>query len=816
MSEFPLTQEQQAVVAHDHGPALVFAVAGAGKTTAMVHRIERLVSEKVFAPQRILASSFNKAAVQELQRRLENWSWCSKVQCQTLHGVGWRVLKQAIQQGAYHAHTQLPQDDQANTHIYWETLRRARQLPALRNQLDQLDREDFLNYVSRCKGNLRFADLAEARLPEDAHQWASQAEAPANLSHYLSLYRLFEQVRQEQKLLTFDDLLSEAWACFWRYPGLLKTFSQKYDCILVDEFQDVNLAQSEMLDLLSQPHRNYMAIGDDDQTIYAWRGASPDFILNFCARYEAQEYLLSENFRSQASQIVLANAVISQNRQRRDKRLQLTQGFGGQSSLIHCSDNQTMACETAALLKQAHEQGLPFQQMVVLVRNWSQTPLIEYRLLQLNLPYVIPGKQYFFNRPEIRDLLSYVDLAHWNSRLEQGQLLPAAESQALLQAWSRIHNRPSRYISQDLSQRIMAQVLGENSSLTRALRVQAAHCPEAYLSEHLLRLSDVLSQLSRAWLEELPAEKALSDLVQTLDYTEWLRRQSAVPEAGQDKADGVKAFVDFSASQPHLQALLQELDRISQQQRHQDARQDKDVITLSTIHGAKGLEWDLVIVPGCQDGILPARQQDEAGLEDDCRLLYVAITRARQSLYLLHSDTQSHFLRQGRAASRLKQVLQLSGMLQAGPDGDNPAWRWASLPQLLNLIHELELDSYFKHWVQNRLADPLVRRLCGWLGWQQAKRPDTSLPAAADCFEADASLLSAAEQTELDALYLQRPPLKPGQVRHSSYGTGTILSRSSNGPERTVTVKFFQHGKVALPLNDPELEWGPPAESAAE
>ncbi|MBF2052240.1 MAG: ATP-dependent helicase [Candidatus Sericytochromatia bacterium] len=814
MTSYTLTEEQQAVVAHDHGPALVFAVAGAGKTTAMVHRIERLVRAGVFAPRRILASSFNKSAVEELKRRLQQWPHCQQVQCQTLHGIGWRVLKQAIARGAYHEHTQLPSDEHVSSQIYGLALKQARQQPALNRQLEHLDREDFLDYVSRCKGNLRFADLAKMELPEGALQWARQAEAPPNLPHYLTLYRLFEEVRLAHKLLTFDDLLSEAWVCFWRYPSLLKACSQQYDCILVDEFQDVNLAQSEMLDLLSQPHRNYMAIGDDDQTIYTWRGASPEFILNFCQRYQAQEYLLSENFRSRASQIVLANAVIHQNRHRREKRLQLTQGFGGQSSLIQCSDNQAMAEEACALLVAARDQGMPLQEMVVLVRNWSQTPLIEHRLLQLNLPYVIPGKQYFFNRPEIRDLLNYVDLAHWNTLLEQGQLLSADASRRLLKAWNRVYKRPNRYITTELSQQVMTRVLGDNTSLTRALRLEAAQCAKEYLSDHLLRLSGVLSQLSRAWLEQLPAQKALQELVQALDYTGWLQRQSAVPQIGQDKADGIQAFLDFSASQPHLPALLQELDRLSQNQRDQDQRQESNVITVSTIHGAKGLEWDLVVVPGCQNGILPARTQEAAALEDDCRLFYVAITRARQALHLLYCDNQSQFLLQARAADRLRQVLQLSGMLQAGAEGENPAWRWASLPQLLNLIHELGLASYFKTWASRNgsLAEGLLQRLRAWIGWQQRERPEASLPPSAACFEGDASLLTEAEAAELKALYLDRPALKPGQVRHSHYGLGSILSRSSNGPERTVTVKFFQHGKVALPLNDPALEWGPPAE----
>ncbi|MEM8602289.1 MAG: ATP-dependent helicase, partial [Cyanobacteria bacterium P01_H01_bin.121] len=317
-----LTSEQHAIVNHDHGAARVFAVAGAGKTTAMVHRIERLVRQQVFAPDRILAASFSRATTQDIATALSQWSHCRSVSTRTLHSLSYQIIRQAYQRGYLKPPTLDLSPDQVDNYLYGQALKAARQNKvAYKGELDSIDQEDFLAYVSACKGQLDYADRASLAIPATAphHNIARQAEPPAEpeLGWYLDLYKLLETIRSQHRLISFDDMLMTGWQLLVLQPDLLAGLQRQFECVLIDEFQDINRAQFAILDLLTRPHRNYMVIGDDDQTIYEWRGAETRFILTeFERRYQPQTYQMSDNFRCPAAQVGLANAVIRQNQNR--------------------------------------------------------------------------------------------------------------------------------------------------------------------------------------------------------------------------------------------------------------------------------------------------------------------------------------------------------------------------------------------------------------------------------------------------------------------------------------------------------------------
>jgi DNA helicase-2/ATP-dependent DNA helicase PcrA len=386
---FRLTDQQQAIVDHDYGPALVFAVAGAGKTTAAVHRVERLVRERLFAPEKILATSFSRATVEDLRRALDRWPSCTRVSARTLHGVGFGLIRRATQRGYLH-NVRLNTDEDPETllrHLLYRTVALARQRRVdYAEELENLDPDDFLSYLGRCKGNLEYADLAVSALPPLGLRIARQAEGPPGLEWYLDLYRLFEEVRMEGGHITFDDMLMLGWELLVRYPDLLGEAQGLYECVLVDEFQDVNLAQSEILDLITARHRNYMAIGDDDQTIYEWRGADSQFILDFEQRYRATKYLITDNFRCPASQVVLANEVIRHNRRREPKRLQLTRGFDGQAFVHVHPDRYEMGRALVAEIQAALAEGFRPDDITVLVRIYAQTPPVEQGLIEARIP----------------------------------------------------------------------------------------------------------------------------------------------------------------------------------------------------------------------------------------------------------------------------------------------------------------------------------------------------------------------------------------------------------------------------------------------
>ena len=407
--EIPLTEQQQAVVNHNEGAALVFAVAGAGKTTAMVHRIERLVRDTVFRPGELLATSFGRANVRDLKEAMAQWPHCNGVDSRTLHSLGRDIIKQAQQMG-YLRQLQLNgsgENGSLDQRLLSNTLAEARrQNVPYKRELDSLDRQDFLDYVGQCKGQLLYADLRKVELPEAAFDIAGQAVDPSEqLTWYLDLYRLYEAMRLRQGAVTFADMLMTGWEVLVSFPDVCERVQQRYRAVLVDEYQDINLAQSEMLHLIMQPHGNYMAIGDDDQTIYEWRGASPHFILDFPKRYAAETFLISDNFRCPATPLVLANRVIERNKERQPKRLSLTRGFYGETAVSINTDLNQMSAEIVNRIRKLHKAKRPLNDMAVLVRINAQTPPIEQELIAHNIPYRV--SQPFYERNEIKTLIQY-------------------------------------------------------------------------------------------------------------------------------------------------------------------------------------------------------------------------------------------------------------------------------------------------------------------------------------------------------------------------------------------------------------------------
>lgn len=794
MTSLSLTDEQQAVVRHDTGPALVFAVAGAGKTTAMVHRVERLVREKIFAPQRILATSFGKATVTEIGRRLQAWPHCAAVRPMTLHGLSWRVLKELQRRGEFAARWQLPGGEENSRGLYYRALRLARQRGDC-GDLDAIEPEDFLDWVGSCKARLEYADLAAADLPPAALEQASQAKPPRNLPDYLSLYRLFEEVRQQAGLLSFDDLLLTCWELFLRRPERLADWRGRFDCLLVDEFQDLNRVQSELLDLLARGHSNYMAIGDDDQTIYQWRGASPDFILGFEDRYAARRYLLTDNFRSRPAALVLANAVIGQNSHRQPKSLHPTRAFGGLTRLHPVKDTPGQAGVLTRVVAAELANGRPPREIAVLVRTYAQTPFLERQLIEAGIAYQLPDGRRFYQRPEIRDLLSYVALARFDAELEAGAGWSVERLEAWQSHWQRIRNRPTRYFSQALSQDLVGLMQSRQIGLADALRTFAGRC-EAYLAERMDKLADILDGLRRAWGSGESAHAALTALENRLGWCQWL--EAATSAHGHERAENVRAFLAFSrelGSLAELRTALQELARRQAEQAGAEA------ITLTSVHRAKGLEWPLVFVPGCSDGVYPA--ETEADGEAECRLLYVALTRSREQLHLfMPADAPpSPYLRRADAEGLLRRLEQLEALLAL------PDWDWTQLRRFFQLLAPLGLERSFRRWF--RLAPERLRQIRGTLALLQARglwhacRLD---PALGSLWPPAADSLTEAETAAMLAVFCPpEGPLEPHQIRHARYGVGEVLKQISGQRQEMLLIRFPGKGKMQLPRHDAEL-----------
>jgi DNA helicase-2/ATP-dependent DNA helicase PcrA len=788
-----LTDEQRAIVAHNEGPALVFAVAGAGKTTALVHRIERLVRERVFDPRKILATSFSRMATDDFKRLLAQFPHAQGVQVSTLHALGYRIVRKAAQEGLVRLEDSRSREESPDRLLLGQTLRQARGVKApWAEELENLDPEDFLSYVGAAKGNLQYADLEAANLPLEALKIASQARAPRDLEWYLDLYKLMERVRQASGLLTYDDMLMTGWELLVRHPGLLKTVQSAFQAVLVDEFQDVNLAQSEMLDLITAAHRNYMAVGDDDQTIYEWRGASPRFILEFAPRYNAQKYLIRDSFRCPAPQVALAGRIIAQNTNREPKRLSLTKGFAGKVHVRLEPHTPAQAEGLASDIAGALSEGAKPQEIVVLVRLYAQTPYLEQSLIERQIPYKVVGSTPFYERPEIQTLLSYLHLG-----------LGIGNPEARKRMWLQVYNTPKRYLTRALADSVWKGF--ERGKPLAAVLKEVASGAEERVAKRLRELTEIFEWLPYT-VERSSAHAVLESLEARLDFRRYLVRSSGFYEVGAGKAEGVRAFMDYSRDKGSVIELLAHIENLAQEHHAQD--DTKERISLMTVFRAKGLEWPYVFIPDCNEGTLPYSGGES--IEEERRLFYVALTRSSRHtfLYALSSLPLSPFLKEAEHLQTLSAVERVGEALSASPEALSTAQTLA----LAQGAWKLGLERFLYQWWASENAQPIaskVLRLFEYAkgkGWLEVLNLTNEARTIWEAFDVGPGTLVDGEFADLERYILKPVPeknrLEVGtKVRHSLFGTGLIV-----GLEDGVATVAFGDGVRKMVLRCAKLE----------
>jgi len=348
------TPEQQRIVQHGPGHALVFAVAGSGKTTTLVGRVRHLISRHRVRPQRILTTTFTRAAGLSMREKLAGFPECSGVETLTLHALATRIVNRAQEMGL----TDLSIGEEHFSHRLFGQARQ-QLLAELQDgererasRLRQMTFKDFETYLGIQKGNLRLPFQPD-HLPAEAAALVSRPDEAQDL--YAVVYARHDELRRREAKLDFDDLIVAAWMLMSQFPPLQRDIASRWDYVNVDEFQDVNLAQSEMMHLVAGQTTSYMAIGDDDQTIYQWRGAHPRFILEFSKRYGAQEFTLPSNFRCPLGVIALADRVIGRNHVRAPKRLRATRAAAGFTCIRPVREKlrawRSPPCERAAIRK---------------------------------------------------------------------------------------------------------------------------------------------------------------------------------------------------------------------------------------------------------------------------------------------------------------------------------------------------------------------------------------------------------------------------------------------------------------------------------
>jgi DNA helicase II / ATP-dependent DNA helicase PcrA len=637
------TPEQQAIIAHDEGPALVFAVAGSGKTRAMVHRIARLVDEGIFTPKQILATSFNKDANREISQRLQPWPACREVRVQTLHALGFQIIREAIRLGKFPPLNEDPTKsdiDGADRRLLFKAQREARQRKlGWQDEMRGMDTDDFLNYVAQSKGRLIYADLNQAKLPEGTRGTASQAKAPPSLWWYDKLYQLYEELRRVEQIITFDDMLMSGWELLVRHREIRERFQARYRCVMVDEFQDVNKAQAEILDILTEPHRNFMVIGDDDQTIYEWRGAQPAFILDFSKKYGAAEYVMTRNFRCPAEAVSLAKKVIQFNRLRRPKDMVAHKAANQQTDVREYEEAGDMAADMVRRILRNKEEGKNWNDSAVLIRMYAQTPVIEQAFILNRIPYRVYGSQPFYLRMEAMVLLNYLTLAEADAAIDAGQMLDDQQIHKACAAWMRIYHQPKRYLSRDFAEGIAQQYERQEQTLTRLIQIGMGRLKPFVMDAARDLIAD-LKWLRSNW-EQPDLAALLAELEQRIGLKEHYRDQVGV-EAGDEKAANVDAIIQYAAGKGDFHAFRGHIQEL-QEERLRANRENRAAVCITSIFRAKGLEWPSVFVPQVNKEVYPPSRSIND--EEERRLLYVAFTRPTEALTIYCAkDQTSRFL----------------------------------------------------------------------------------------------------------------------------------------------------------------------------
>ena len=602
-----LNEKQREAAENLDGPLLILAGAGSGKTRTLTYRIANLLDHGVPAWQ-VLALTFTNKASREMKTRigaLIGEDLIDDMWVGTFHSICVRILRRDIEKLGYQRSFTIYDDDD--------------QLRVIKDWLKQLKMDDKLlppreirSVISDSKNKLMSAD-----------EWFSKSDRSYHAQQLHEVYVRYEQTLRDNNALDFDDLLMKTIQLFVDNPPVLQHYQNRFRYVHVDEYQDTNQAQYEFVRLLTAESHQLCVVGDDDQSIYGWRGADIRNILSFEDDYpECTVVKLEQNYRSTSTILDAANQVIAHNEGRKEKVLWTENGEGEKIKLYSAGDEREEAAWISGQIRQMHERGVPYAETAVLYRLHAQSRIIEETLVRAGIQYRVYGGTRFYDRKEIKDVLAYLRIiANPNDTV----------------SLKRIINTPRRSIGDTTVSQLEEQALREQvplfsvlSAPTDALSSRAKRCVEEFtqLIFSLMSRKDTLplDQLVMAVLEETGLINQQDKETEEMYVT---RRENILEFVG-----AAKEYLDRAdQSDRTLEAFLENVSLITDLDRQEDVPQ---FVTLMTLHSVKGLEYDLVFIAGMEENVFPSYRaiNEDDRLEEERRLAYVGITRARKQLCL--------------------------------------------------------------------------------------------------------------------------------------------------------------------------------------
>lgn len=598
-----LNEQQQIAVTTTEGPLLVIAGAGSGKTRVLTTRIAYLINDLGIDPSNVLAITFTNKAAKEMKERVVNMLGpiAYKIQISTFHSFGLNVIRDNYALLGYKKEfTILDSDD--SLLIVKRIIKDMNLDPKIYNP------KAIRNRISSLKN-----DMVS---PDEFSKFA--------MSDYdnitVEVYRKYQSKLETNNSLDFDDLLLKPIELFNSHKEILTEYQERFKYILIDEYQDTNEVQYMLTKMLAAKNKNICVVGDESQSIYAFRGSNYRNILNFEKDYKGSNIiLLEQNYRSTKTILNAANDVIKNNKQRKDKNLWTENDEGDKIIYRKCIDEKDEALYITREINKLVADGTDYEDIVVLYRTNAQSRNIEEALLRENIPYKVIGSFYFYNRKEIKDLISYLKLIYNND-----------DDVSL----ARVINTPKRGIGAKSIEQLVLTANITGSSMFDSI----VSGKELKFKEMILDLQKKSESLS---LTELVEEV----LTVTGLRNELEAEQSLEAEARLENLEEFKSITKNFEERNGIISLSEFLEEISLVSDVEEYKDNTNVVTLMTIHSAKGLEFDNVFVAGMEEGVFPHSrcQTSDDELEEERRLCYVAITRARKKLWLVGAKRRMLF-----------------------------------------------------------------------------------------------------------------------------------------------------------------------------
>ncbi len=637
-----LNKEQLEAVKTTEGPLLVLAGAGSGKTKVLTTRVAYLIDELGLSPDSVLAITFTNKAAKEMKERIMKilGPIGYQIQISTFHSFGLTILKEHYDKLGYDKNfTILDSDDS---------------LTVVKKILKDMDK-DPKQYSPKAIRNRISSAKNELMEPEELSKFSNNEIDEL----VINVYKKYRDKLRTNNSLDFDDLLMLPITLFRNNPDILKVYQERFKYVLIDEYQDTNEAQYLLTKMISAKYKNICVVGDNDQSIYSFRGSNYRNILNFEKDYkDAKIIMLERNYRSTKQILDVANSIIKKNTLRKDKNL-WTDVDGGEKVIYHHAENEKdeaffVKCQIEQLRK-----NVPLSEIAVLYRTNAQSRNMEEALLRDNIPYKVVGSMYFYKRKEIKDLLSYLNVIYnSNDDISLLRVINVPKRGIGAKTIENL-NIQSNLLNQSIYNTIESGKELEFKKIIEDIKNSKDNMSLTELVTYVLEKSGMKAELENE--NTLEAEVRLENLEEFKSITKNFEEERGIVS---------------------LEEFLMELSLVADIEEHKN---NTDVVTLMTVHSAKGLEFDNVFVIGMEEGIFPhANSLDDFNqLEEERRLCYVAITRARKKLWLVNAKRRTIF----------------------GMDSINPASRFLKEIDSELLFSDIKEDSFVPKIIKKNMID---------------------------------------------------------------------------------------------------------------